>query len=353
MLKKELAEIRDNKICELYNKYYLVGEIAAIVSADRHTVTRVLKKKGLYQAERNKTKISSAKAKRNEKIIQLYQKGLSFRQIEKKMGVGHSTAERVIHQYIDLTLPQYSLNIDDRDNLIRKYKYDFDREFFKKIDSEEKAYWLGFLYADGTIVDDAVKLALQASDLDHLLEFRNTLKNDTKEPIYRNKPESYSLYFNSKEMVQDLENLGCFQRKTFRLSFPTASQVPHNLVHHFMRGYFDGDGCIYVNPKTTGTNMMVIIGTENFVDGYKSVLFDAINKNSDIKYRRHRKNIVSMFLGGNIQLSKVYNFLYKDATVFLKRKKEKFNIILGRLKTSSQKSLGDKNGIKLENRKAS
>ena len=91
---------RDKIICELYKKNFQVGEIAKKIKINRHTVTRILKKNKIYNKERLKNRLSPDKIKRNENIILMYKSGMSFRNIEKEIGIPHSTAERVVNQYI-------------------------------------------------------------------------------------------------------------------------------------------------------------------------------------------------------------------------------------------------------------
>ena len=279
-LKKEniSKEIRDKKICDLYNDFTLVGEIAKKLFIDRHTVTRVLKKYGIYDVNRNKNHLNKDKIARNEKIIQLYKDGLSFNKIAKQMNLGHTTIEYIIHRYIDLNPIQYSIIIDNKTNLIRHRKYDFNTNYFNKIDSEEKAYWLGFLYADGCITHGECKLELSAIDKLHLEKFKQALNCNDKELRYRKEKNSYILYFNSVALVQDLIRLGCMPRKTFLLTFPTYEQVPKTLIHHFMRGYFDGDGCICMRRKKTNVNLFTVIGCRRFIESYKQILFENIGK---------------------------------------------------------------------------
>ena len=342
---RKKKEERDKKVCSMYQDYAQVGEIAKALGIGRHTVTRILKKHKVYQEERNKVRINKEKIQRNKKIIEMYQSGLSFRKIASIMGLGHTTVEDVIHSFVDIDPIQYSsINIDDKDNLIRHRKHDFDTGFFNKIDIEEKAYWLGFLYADGCITDTAVRLELQLSDIEHVNKFKNAVMAYTKELYFRpDNVDSCLLYLNSVEMVEDLINLGCTPRKTHTLKFPTPEQVPEKLLSHFMRGYFDGDGCIYSRKKRTGVNMFTVVGTVDFIEEYKKVLSINIGKNNDIKCRpaSSSEGIEHLELGGNKQIEKIYNFLYEDATVFLERKKEIFKMILGRSETSSQKSLND------------
>lgn len=324
-------EKRNKAICALYNANKLIGEIAKILSIGRHTVTRVLKEYGIYVKAKSINHLNAEKIIRNEKIIKLYKEGLSFRKIADKLDVGHSTAEYVVHMFISKKLPQYSIVVPKKENLIRHRKYHFDIDFFSKIDSEEKAYWLGFLYADGCITKTAVRLEIQRNDIGHLEKFRNAVKAfDTKLKLKDDGDiHSCMLYLSSVKMVNDLIQKGCFQRKTFSLRFPKSEQVPPSLINHFMRGYFDGDGCICIRKKITGTNLFGIVGCKEFVQSYKNVLFDAINKKNDVKLLDTigDKRIKSLQLGGNRQIAKIYDFLYNNATVFLDRKKEKFEMI--------------------------
>lgn len=136
-------EIRDKQICSMYKQNKLVGEIAKELSIDRHTVTRVLKKYEIYDERKAKNRLNQDKINRNEKIIKLYKAGMSFRDIAKEINIGHTTVEYTVHNYIDNTPTQYSIDIE-KDNLIRHRKYNLNEKFFEVIDTEEKAYWLGF-----------------------------------------------------------------------------------------------------------------------------------------------------------------------------------------------------------------
>lgn len=331
-------DVRDKLICSMYKQSRLIGEIARKLFIDRHTVTRVLKKYNIYDDEKAKNRLSPEKIKRNEQIIREYKIGKSFRAIAKMLNVGHSTVEYVIHNYIEKAPIQYSLNVD-RANLIRHRRYNFNVDYFTEIDTEEKAYWLGFLCADGCITDKMIKLELQASDKHHIEKFLIAVNAKNKKLKYRKDVNSYLTYLNSVKMVDDLKGLGCTPRKTFVLKFPTAEQVPLPLLNHFMRGYFDGDGCVYVRSKVSGVNRFTVTGNINFILEYKKNLFNAIDKHNDVLLQNTASaEIKTLALGGNTQIKKIYDFLYMNATIYLERKKEKFEIINGRLKTSSQKS---------------
>ena len=93
---------------------------------------------------------------------------------------------------------------------------------FETIDTEEKAYWLGFLYADGSVGsnDDRIELGLAERDLHHIEKFRDFIGINNK-ISYREKTKSYRYAFKSQNCKQDLINKGCVPRKSLILKYPT------------------------------------------------------------------------------------------------------------------------------------
>ena len=90
----------------------------------------------------------------------------------------------------------------------------------------------------------------------------------------------------SQKTVNDLKRLGCIENKSLVLTFPTYDQVPEELIYHFIRGYFDGDGSVSINSKNYKYAHISIVGTENFIKklseyfNYGSVIKDKRRKNS-------------------------------------------------------------------------
>ena len=123
--------------------------------------------------------------------------------------------------------------------------YSFDNTFFKKIDTEEKAYVLGFFFADGYNSETQLEFSQIEQDEDILVKINNALKSDI--PLYSYKNSSGNikkvLRISSREMCKDISLLGGIKNKSLILQFPTC--VPDSLIHHCIRGYFDGDGCIW------------------------------------------------------------------------------------------------------------
>lgn len=241
-----------------------------------------------------------------EKAIELYKNGMSLTKIQKEVGIERHRLGREFKK-LDINIVQ--------NNKIHK----INESIFEQIDTEEKAYWLGFLYADGYVSKTGIELALKQSDYNHLVKFKKFLECDY-DIKYHKSTNSYRICIHSKKIVNDLTNLGCMQAKSLILQFPTEKQVPTHLIHHFMRGYFDGDGSI------CRTNFSVL-GTKEFLIEYESYILNYLQRNNPNKMLK-KENINIIQYGGRIQVLKIFQFLYENATIYLERKYDKFNALL-------------------------
>jgi len=220
-------------------------------------------------------------------------------------------------------------------------KYQIDHDFFSW-DTEESFYVAGFWAADGwkTKVSGGFGIGLQLCDKDyeHLQKIRSLLgcsspcrfrKRETR--INGNKnisvTKSFSFLFNSEQCYKDLERFGVTERKTYTLRFPEWLKT-HPLLHHYMRGYIDGDGCFLLSyPKNRTPDVRFCMrGTKEFLESFHEVLVmnGVMDKPKEIIANAGKKAIVFGLLGynGNVLISKMYDFLYKDASIFLARKEE-------------------------------
>ena len=192
---------------------------------------------------------------------------------------------------------------------------------FNKIDTEEKAYWLGFLYADGSVgsKEDKIELGLAEKDFHHIEKFKTFIGLPNK-ISYRESSKSYRYTFRSKSCKQDLIKQGCVPKKSLILKFPTEDQVPKNLLRHFLRGYFDGDGWF----SNTGKCFQVgLIGTEDFIKGFLNAI-DDINKENKI-FDVHRADGAKRYVfSGYNDVLNFLNYIYKDSSIYLDRKYEHY-----------------------------
>ena len=190
-------------------------------------------------------------------------------------------------------------------------------KIFETIDTEEKAYWLGFLYADGSVgsKDNRIELCLAEKDLKQIEKFRDFIGVMNK-ISYRPQTKSYRYSFKSIPCKADLIKQGCVPKKSLILKFPTEEQVPKNLIRHFIRGYFDGDGWF---TNTEECFQVGIIGTEDFIKGFLDSI-EIQNKNNKI-FDVHRENGAKRYVFGAYQdVLNFLNWIYKDSNVYLDRK---------------------------------
>lgn len=203
-------------------------------------------------------------------------------------------------------------------------KYSINEAFFDVIDTEEKAYFLGFLYADGynNTHRNSVTLSLKENDKE-ILEKLNNLLQPNKPLQYveyktTNSTNQYRLVIANNHISQRLVDLGCYKAKTYTLEFPKEKQVPSNLLRHFVRGYFDGDGWV-------GEKAICIVSTLNFCNSLAEILNQELNVNSYIRARHpERNNNIRMLELNRKSARKFLKWIYKDSNIHLQRKYERY-----------------------------
>ncbi|MEH7277872.1 recombinase family protein [Bacillus toyonensis] len=220
-------------------------------------------------------------------------------------------------------------------------KSTFNQNFFDKIDTEEKAYWLGFIYADGCITSNKdsylLKIGLSSADAEHLELFKCSI--DSNHPTYYSSSHlgnkkflNCQIQIYSKYLCRQLIEKGALPRKSLTLKFPSSEVVPKELLHHFIRGFFDGDGCISFprrgryNTLSDMIPVVIFTSTKEMLEELKK----HIPSTGIIKVRKPsgKRNIYEIRLSGIRQTKTVLEYMYKDATVYLKRKHENYQKLL-------------------------
>lgn len=207
-------------------------------------------------------------------------------------------------------------------------------DFFKNIDTEEKAYWLGFFSADGYINKrgNTSGVCLAIKDKEHLIKFQKSLDGlgtlfFRKGRYSTNHPETekvvLEVYY--KSFCEDLMNLGLTVDKSYTLK-PTV--IANNLKNHYIRGIFDGDGSIFESNNVIGLH---ISGTKEILEYIRKEINISVRNN--IYYDKRTVNSHALKYANKTQLQVIYDYLYKDSTVFLERKYEKFKKLLKGLET--------------------
>lgn len=207
-----------------------------------------------------------------------------------------------------------------------------NEHIFDTIDTEEKAYWLGFMYADGCIYskENRIELSLQDLDVNHLYKFAKFLDSKKEDFVKSYKNYKHGKYnrcrvsFRSKVVWEALNSKGCVPNKSLILTFPDESVLSDkSLIRHFIRGYVDGDGCLCY---TKGKAEFNVLGTEEFLTGLMENL--PLDRKYPV-YKKH-KDTDKNFCIFNLWCStavRIMQYLYENATIYLDRKYEKYKEI--------------------------
>lgn len=220
-----------------------------------------------------------------------------------------------------------------------KRKYSLNEDYFDEIDTPNKAYILGFLYADGynNRINNTVVLSLNREDRE-ILEKISKEVGSTK-PLFESNytPDDgverhmLILAMASKHMCESVEKWGLTQNKTFTITFPNF--LEDELIPHFIRGYFDGDGCACSTfDKGRPRFQITLMSSTQFCNGLIDYLeTQNIHFHINQPLRKSEKNKI-VRSGNNKELPKFINLIYKDADLYLERKKNKCLTYLESLK---------------------
>lgn len=212
-------------------------------------------------------------------------------------------------------------------------KYNLDEHYMDNIDCQEKAYILGFFYADGTngtkgenikfrnnIEDkDIIERIQQCFNSNYPLKYNK--KRINKQNIFSN--ESVEINLNSYYLSSVFTKLGAPSNKTWRIEWPTW--LREDLYQHFIRGYFDGDGSFTILSKKSNTVRYKIGGNSKFIIGLKDYL-ESLNFHPVLETRHLKSGNIFQEVSINRQ-QEVKNFgdyIYRDSTIHLQRKYDRY-----------------------------
>jgi hypothetical protein len=272
-------------------------------------------------------------------IIKLFQDGKSVREIRQFYHVRAEKIKSVLEEnsvYENRRVSFYKTSEELATN--RKYFCNFD--YFKEIDTREKAYWLGFLFADGCILDRKDKkgnpkgktltFTLKEEDEYMLEAFRSCIKSN--HPIRRKKVKlqdkifiAYEFNIGSVKLCDDLISWGCVPRKSLILKYP--NKLEDKYFGDFLRGYFDGDGCVsYTFGRGQSFPILLMDGTLEFLTAIKERLLSLNIKTGEIL--KDKRNQAYSIRISNQSFVNFYNLTYGTAEYHLGRKLDKFREIL-------------------------
>ena len=212
-------------------------------------------------------------------------------------------------------------NIQSRGN---KQGYPRNEYYFNKIDTEEKAYWLGVLYADGCVYSNNYEISINITDKEHIEKFKQAIGainhkiTKTNDKRFKNAKTLYQFAIKDKQLHQDLIKWGCVPQKSLILN--KIPNIPRDYVSHFLRGYFDGDGSLHY-LKGTNNFRISFVGTKDFLNDIQK----EIQTNVSLQYGNTGKAF-TLQIAGRKQVVRILNYLYNNSNdnIRLNRKYQKY-----------------------------
>lgn len=302
-LKLALEDLKTNSIDEVSKKYKISLEVLR-----------------LALSEKNKSKL---KQKIIDMAIQEYIDTPELDKSASAISIKYGINRKTLIKY----LKDRGIDISRTGSTVH-----FNYNAFNKIDSEESAYWLGFMYADGFIESkrNGIGLGVAIKDIEHMDKFCNFLQYPKGKYIIKshqfgnantknkNGEEMYTVNTLIRNTIlwNDLNNKGCVPNKSLILKFPSISIFEsESLIRHFIRGYCDGDGCLSWSNKERTIPSINFVGTKDFLEGIQLYLGKG--------YLMQKPNCSKFIYRLSYTHTKAFNaanYMYHDSNIYLNRK---------------------------------
>lgn len=295
--------------------YYGVTELANIYHKDRHCIANF--------------------AKRNN--VQIYKKYNHLTEEQKAYCIEHHLDKTSYQLAEELNVSQASIwkvweQAGLKNTKPAKRIYNFTENYFETVDTQNKAYWIGLLAADGNVHKQErqgqtkISITLQREDAQLLQNF--AIDINTEKPIYYR--EHYATFaITSDKMASDLSQYGIVPKKTYHMTFPSQT-ISDELMPHYLRGYFDGDGSISkkIDEQHLSHTQISYCGYCDFLTQIQHYLQIKYNIKSvvheDKRYDKYStdKPFGYLVFTNKYTRSTFLNLIYTDAHRYLQRKKE-------------------------------
>ena len=209
----------------------------------------------------------------------------------------------------------------------RRKKYFCNSDFFEKIDNEDKAYWLGFITADGCIKNNnSLNIFLKDTDINILKRFLVSIEATNKiinEKRFVNNKfiKAVGIRLFDVKICNDLKKYGVVPRKTFIAKFNPDNHIPPQYINAYIRGLFDGDG--WVSDFSNG-HEIGFCGTYNICNN----ICEIFNKQLNVKCKVTKiKSIYRIRISNKNGIQTIAKYMYNNAHNYLQRKYDIINKI--------------------------
>lgn len=242
---------------------------------------------------------------------------MTLSEVGNKFNLSNPTIGKILKD-----IPKYSKAKINNPNL--------QEDFFKNIDSEEKAYFLGLLISDGNVIEKdnngrqaSISITLKSNDEYLLQKFKDCVKVNTS--ISHDGRGCSQIAVRSDIMAFDLVKYGVIPRKSYFTYLPI---IDNKYMNHLIRGIFDGDGSIQASMGKNNRflHSFSFCGSHKLMEDLSNYLSATLNlKTIPQVYEYQDKNLSDIKLQNHSDMYKFGEWLYKDATIYMIRKKDKYN----------------------------
>lgn len=317
------------QINDIIEKYVELGQSVVSLAEEYHVsrsaINTVLKKNNITTRnikQANGTKIILTEDEVNEILYNYTVLHQGLQTCGKKFGYSQFLVEKLLKER-----GIKKRNYTESKQISRIYGIDDD---YFKTQSENMAYILGFLAADGNVSkkENSVSIQLHIQDIELLKQISNELKNERPIDHYitKNGRDTCKLQFWSAEIKKDLAIYNIVPNKTFTLQPPLF--LKQDFIPDFLRGYFDGDGSIYNRNKGNGKAVSISGASQKMMDWIRDQ-FNNYGITTPSYYTEILDNGTKMHVlrfWNEQSINKIFNLFYStSSTLYLSRKKDKFS----------------------------
>lgn len=358
--KKEIADLFSNKI-------YTKKELEELYGLTKTSINKVLKEKGVYVSFAGKSKVEFSKKSLNT----LYKKHKSWEKVAESLGISNKTVlnyrkkldfsvnnyripkktkEYVLSQRGKKTSKKIAEEIGKTRGIITKIWYDhnlpeikhksyfFNEDYFEKINTPNKAYFVGFIAADGCIYNRNnnsqkwLALTINKKDIELIVALKNEI--GLKKPMQHDNKNHVGIHVISDKLCDDLSKYNIIERKTWTF---VPKNIPKEFRWDFMKGYFDGDGTISGN-KITAINrnnpsqyLINIVGNEKTMNYFGDFLLNeninGFSVKQDLREDKYSHPFFGIYLNNSTSKYVFAKKYISSKSFFLKRKRNRMWIL--------------------------
>ena len=317
-------EANADEIIKDYLSGFELPQVSHKYKADVRSVRRFLIRHDITVRSKYSNRAGMLAGK-DEEIIELYKNGMCLEDV--------SELYKCSIPAIRLLLVRNGF--ERRSIEIATRRYDLNTSYFDKIDTEEKAYFLGWLWTDGHNQENVstVSLELQERDKCILEMFGKSVDANypirSRKRITKNGKETTMVRLDlcSKTFSQTLSRYGMVSHKTYSIGFPFEI-VPSSLYPHFIRGCFDGDGSYGFYPDANKKFSCVMYGQNPLLLGMQKILLDNGVITYFIPSKGKNKPCATLTISKQSSFCEFVDYVFKNYTICLERKREKVLNIL-------------------------